>query len=154
MTDKVLIPAGIVDLVREGLRSQLAIAARQLTDVDGLSSTREHPERYTDPLLCLDALRAVMQEIGANRVDPQDDLQLDPQAHGWALAKLLADEVSSHKDMLRDRDLDDERRRELSREMNALIAIALELLLRIQAMLLHPAGPKNGCQGGAYAGFL
>jgi hypothetical protein len=140
MIDGVLIPAEAVDLLRDGLRNQIVGAAQDLADSGSLLSAAEHSERLTDPLRYIDAQRALMEEIGWSRTEPPSDLHLDPQAHGWALSNLLADEISAHGAMLRDTATDDEQRRELAGDIRALIVIALDLLLRIQARLLHPVG--------------
>jgi hypothetical protein len=153
MIDDVLIPSEVIDLLRDGLRSQIAKAAQDIANTDGLLSAAEHSERYTEPLRRIDALRAVMEEVGWDRAEPQSDLRLDPLTHGWALSALLADEVSSHAAMLRD-PANDEQRDELTRDIRALTVIALDLLLRLQAKLLCPARLERRCRDETYAGPL
>ena len=146
------IPAELVDLLRDGLRSRLAVAAQQIADADGKLDTREHPERYQDPLGRIDVLRALLEEIGW--CNPPNDLHVDLQTHGWALIEALGDEVGFHADALRDIAQEDERRETTARNMGALTALALTVLLRFQAQLLRVAKRRGPCATEAYAGFL
>jgi hypothetical protein len=146
------IPAELVDLLRDGLRSRLAVAAQQIADADGKLDAREHPERYQDPLGRIDALRALLEEIGW--CNPPNDLHVDLQTHGWALIEALGDEVGFHADALRDIAQEDERRETTARNMGALTALALTVLLRFQAQLLRVAKHRGPCATEAYAGFL
>ncbi|HZL49233.1 MAG TPA: hypothetical protein VFC30_09500 [Solirubrobacteraceae bacterium] len=131
----VLVPAEMVDPVRDGLRSQIVVAAQQLATADEPWDAREHPERYQDPLRYMDAVRALLEEIGRSRAtsDLSDDLQIDLRVHAWALIEALRDQISVHEDMLRDISQEDERRAAVTREMNALMILALTVLLRTQA---------------------
>ncbi len=119
----VVIPAEVVDLLRDGLRGQIASAAQRITIAAGQLDEREHPERYQDPLRCIYALHGLMEEIGWST--PPNDLQVDLETHAWALIEALRDQVSVHANMLRESDQDDERREVLTREMNALNTLAL-----------------------------
>ncbi len=139
--DNVFIPAQAVDLVRDGLRSQIALAAQHVTSAEEKLGAREHPERYQDPLRCIDALRALLEEIGWST--PPSDSQADLRIHGWALTEALQDQVSVHADMLRDLDQNDERRQVLTRDMNALTALALIVLLRTHARILRTATAQS-----------
>ncbi len=136
MMSTVVIPAEMVDLLRDGLRSQIAILAQWVTHADEREGGREHPERYQDPLRCQDAMRALLEEIGSST--PPSDLKVDLQTHAWALLEGLGDQLSVHADMLRDLHLNDERREILTREMNPLSSLALIVLLRAQAHILRP----------------
>jgi hypothetical protein len=129
----------VVDLLRDGLRGQIAIVAQQIADAEELEGEREHFEPYQDLLTCLDALRALLQEIGWST--PPSDLQVDLKTHAWALIEALRDQISVHGDMLRDSGLDDERRAILTREMNPLSTLALTVLLRTQARIMRPTAP-------------
>ncbi len=144
------IPAELVELLRDGLRSQIASAAQQLAGADGLLDAKEHPERYQDPLRRMDALRALLQEIGWST--PPSDLRIDLQTHGWALIEALGDEVGFHADALREIDRDEERRESTARNMGALTALALTVLLKIQAQILRTAKLRNRRADEAYAG--
>jgi len=126
----------MVDLLRDGLRSQIAILAQWITHADEREGGREHPERYQDPLRCQDAMRALLEEIGSST--PPSDLKVDLKTHAWALLEGLQDQLSVHADMLRDSHLNDERRAILTREMNPLSSLALLVLLSTQAQVLRP----------------
>ena len=134
----VVIPAEVIELLRDGLRSQIAIVAQRIARAEELEGQRGHFEPSKDLLTCLDALRALLQEIG--RRTPPSDLNVHLETHAWALLEALRDQVSVHGDMLRDPDLDDERRAILTREMNPLSTLALDVLLRTQAQILRPTG--------------
>jgi hypothetical protein len=142
MTDVVLIPAQAVDLLRDGLRSRIAVAAQHVTGADEKLGAREHPERYQEPLRCMDALRALLEEIGWST--PPSDPQVDLRVHGWALIEALQDQVGVHADMLRELDQDDERREVLTHDLDALRALALIVLLRTQARLLRTPTRQSG----------
>jgi hypothetical protein len=139
MMSTVVIPAEVVNLLRDGLRSQIASAAQAITSAAGQLDAREQPEREQDPLRCIYALRALMEEIGWS-TEPSD-LQVDLQIHAWALLEALQDQVSVHSNMLRESDQDDARREVLMREMNPLSTLALTVLLRTQAHILRPTAP-------------
>jgi len=139
MMSTVVIPAEVIDPLRDGLRGQIATVAQQMTHADELKGGREHPERYQDPLRYLDALRALLQEIDSST--PPSDLKADLETHAWALIQALQDQISVHGDMLRQLDLDDERRVILTREENLLRTLALTVLLRTQAQILRPTAP-------------
>jgi hypothetical protein len=132
----VVIPAEVVDLLRDGLRSQIAILAQCITRAHEREGGREHTERYQDPLRCQDAVRALLEEILWSA--QPSDLTVDLQVHAWALLEALQDQLSVHADMLRDPHLNNERREILNREMNPLSNLALTVLLRTQADILRP----------------
>jgi hypothetical protein len=137
----VVIPAELVDLLRDGLRGRLAVAAQQIANADGRVDAREHPERYRDPLLRIDALRALLEEIGWDT--PPGNLRIDLQTHGWALIESLGDEIDFYADTLREIDQDDEQHEAATRNMGALTALALTVMLRIQAQILRNAQPRR-----------
>ena len=137
----VVIPAEVVDLLRDGLRSQIAILAQWITRAHEREGGREHAERYQDPLRFQDAARALLEEI--RWATQPSDLAVDLQTHAWALLEALQDQLSVHADMLRDPHLNDERRETLNREMNSLSALALSVLLRTQAHTLRPMAPQE-----------
>jgi hypothetical protein len=146
----VLIPAELVDLLRDGLRSRLAVAAQQLATADGRLDAREHPERYQDPLRRIDALRALLEDVGWDT--PPSDLHIDLQTHGWALVEALGDEVSFHASALRETGQDDEQREATARNMGALTGLTLTVLLRIQAHILRTTKLRGRRADEAYAG--
>jgi hypothetical protein len=141
MMSTVVVTAEVVDLLRDGLRSQIAILAQWVTHADEREGGREHPERYQDPLRCQDAVRALLEEIGSST--PPSDLKVDLQTHAWALLEGLLDQLSVHADMLRDPHLNDERRWMVTREMNPLSTLALTVLLKTQAHILRPTAPEE-----------
>lgn len=146
----VLIQAELVDLLRDGLRGQLAVAAQRIASADERPDAREHPERFQDPLRCMDALRALMEDIGWSappddpRADPRADPRIDLRIHGWALTEALREQVSVHVDMLHDIDHADERRATVARDLSALSILALTVLLRTRADSLCGASPPAG----------
>lgn len=142
----VLIQAELVDLLRDGLRGQLAVAAQRIASADERPDAREHPERFQDPLRCMDALRALMEDIGwsAPPDDPRVDPRVDLRIHAWALTEALREQVSVHVDMLRDIDHADERRATVARDLSALSILALTVLLRTHADTLRGASPRAG----------
>ncbi|HEV2945461.1 MAG TPA: hypothetical protein VGX26_10145 [Solirubrobacteraceae bacterium] len=143
MTSTVLIPAEIVDLLRDGLRSQIALGAHDLKSAEEQLDAREHPERYQDPLRCMDALRALLDEIGWST--PASDRQVDLTIHGAALIDALQDQLSVHANMARDITQDDERREAIARDVNELTVLSLTVLLRTQARMLRAVEVQAGC---------
>jgi hypothetical protein len=143
MMSTVVIPTEVLDLVRDGLRSQVALAAQDVASADEELDAGRYPERYQDPLRCFDASRALLEKIGWST--PPSDLKLDPPAHlkvdldthGWALLEALQDQLSDHADKLRDIPGDDEWDKEhrdiVTRDMNALMSLAMIVVLRLQA---------------------
>ena len=96
---------------------------------------RAHPERYQDALRYMDALRALLEQIGWS--GPPSDPQVDLRAHGWALVEALQDQVNVHADLLRDIAQDNERRSAIARDMTGLTSLALAVLLKVQAQILR-----------------
>jgi hypothetical protein len=143
MTSTVLIPAEIVDLLRDGLRSQIALGAHDLESAEEQLDAREHPERYQDPLRCMDALRALLDEIGWST--PASDRQVDLTIHGAALIDALQDQLSVHANMARDIPQDDEQREAIARDVNVLTTLSLTVLLRTQARMLRGSEVQAGC---------
>jgi len=136
MMSTVVIPAEVVDLLRDGLRGQIASAAQRIINAAGQLDAREHPEREQDPLRCIYALNTLMEDIGWST--QPSDLQVDLQTHAWALIEALLDQVSVHANMIRESDQHDERREVLMREMIPLGILALIVLLKTQARILRP----------------
>jgi hypothetical protein len=128
MMSTVVIPAEVIDLLRDGLRGQIVSAAQRITIAAGQLDEREHPERYQDPLRCIHALNTLMEEIGWST--QPSDRRIDLQTHAWALIEALQDQLSVHANMIRESDQDDERREALMREMKPLGTLALIVLLR------------------------
>src|SRR5271155_405866 len=100
MMSTVVIPAEVVDLLRDGLRAQIASAAQRIISAAGQLDAREHPEREQEPLRCIFALRTLMDEIGWST--PPNDLRVDLQTHAWALLEALQDQLSIHANMIRE----------------------------------------------------
>jgi hypothetical protein len=132
----VVIAAEVVDLVRDGLRSQISLTGQHLASADETPCERECPERYQEPLECLDALRTLLDEIGWS--GSPSNLKIDLGTHAWALIQALQDQLSDYADKLRDLHPDDERREAIARKADQLTNLALIVLLRTQTQLLRP----------------
>jgi hypothetical protein len=137
ITDDVHIPTQAVELLRDGLRSRIALAAQSVSSAEGKSDAREHPERYHGPLRYIDSLRGLLEEIGWST--PPSGARVDLRLHGWALVEALQDQLSVHADMLSELDEDDdEQRHAIARDLGALTYLALDVLLRARAHALRP----------------
>ncbi len=136
ITDDVRIPTQAIELLRDGLRSRIALAAQSVSSAEGEPDAREHPERYCRPLRRIDALRALLEDIGWS--EPAGDARVDLRRHGWALIAALQDQVSVHADMLSELGEEDEQRHALARDLGSLSSVALDVLLREQARALRP----------------
>ncbi len=134
-TYTVLIPSELADPLRDGLRSQLAVAAQQIAGADEQLDPRAHVADYQDALRYMDALRALLEELGWSA--PPSARRLDLQTHGWALIEALRDQISVCTDMLRDIAPDGERRAAIARTMAELTSLALTILLETQAQILR-----------------
>ena len=134
INNKIRLPAETIDSLRDGLRGQLATAAQELTYADELSGGNEQPKRYEGPLRSIDALRALLEEIGWS--GPAGDLWVDLRLHGRALMLALEDQIGGHAELLRDSGQDDDRHETAVRNLHDLTALALVTLLRIQGHVL------------------
>jgi hypothetical protein len=135
--NKICLPVETIDSLRDGLRGQLATAAQELTYADELAGGSEHPGRYRGPLRSIDALRALLEEIGWS--GPPREVWIDLRLHGRALMLALEDQISGQTELLRDSGRDDPRREAIARNIDGLTALALVILLRTQAhALLSP----------------
>jgi hypothetical protein len=145
----------VADLVRDGLRSQISLAGAHVASADEQPYARRHPERYQHPLRRQDALRALLEEIGWSgspsdlEADPPSDLKIDLDTHAWALMEALQDQISDHADRLRDIDPDDERRDIVTCDMNALMSLAMIVVLKVQAGVLRPGAARVGMGSGS-----
>jgi glycine/D-amino acid oxidase-like deaminating enzyme len=140
-TCTVLIPPELLDPLRDGLFSQIAVAAQDIVSADEQMDARAHLERYQDALRYMDAVRALLEEIGWS--SPPSDPRVDPQIHGWALTEALRDQIDAHADMLRDIPQDGERRAAIARDMAGLTSLALTVLLKVQAQNLRAGLPST-----------
>jgi hypothetical protein len=137
----VLITAEVADLVRDGLRSQLARAAQDIADADGLTENREHSKNYQEPLRRMDAFRALLDDLGWNS-SSSADARIDLTAHEWALAQALQDEVNVLTDTLGDNFQDGKWRAGITRQLNALAPIC-QIVLTAKAGPPDPVDPRR-----------
>jgi hypothetical protein len=86
----VVVPAALIDLIRDGLRGQISVAAAELVDAEALGR-RGSPERYLRPLDSIGLLRALLDEVGWET--PAVDRQIDLDMHGWALVRSIDDRI-------------------------------------------------------------
>jgi hypothetical protein len=127
----VLVRHGVAETVRDGLRSQISNFARQVADADGLTAYQGHPERYQVPLQHMDALRALMDEMGWS--PSQEDVYIDLGRHEWALIQALQDQVSVLADILHEDPEESEFRAGISGQFQELVPLSLVVLLRSRA---------------------
>jgi hypothetical protein len=139
--NNVLITAEAADLVRDGLRSQLARAAQDIADADGLTENREHAKNYQEPLRRMDAFRALLDDLGWNSSSPAD-VSVDVTAHEWALAQALQDEVAVLEDTRSDNFQDDKWRAKITKQLNALAPIC-QIVLKPEASPADPVDPRR-----------
>ncbi len=130
-TREVLIRHGLAELVRDGLRSQISNFARQVADTDGLTANHGHPERYQVPLKHLDALRAVMDDIGWDA--SEEDVYIDLGRHEWALVQALQDQVAVLTDVLHENPEESEFIAGITGQFQELLPLSLLVLLRSRA---------------------
>jgi hypothetical protein len=148
-TYAVLVPSELVNPVRDGLRSQLAVAAQQIAGADEQVDAQAHIADYQDALRYMDALRALLEELGWST--PPSARRLDLQTHGWALIEALGDQINVHTDMLRDIAQDGERRAAIARTVTELTSLALTVLLETQAQILRAGTRQARYSDGACA---
>jgi hypothetical protein len=87
----VVVAATLIDLIRDGLRGQISVAAGQLVDAELQLGAREHPERYREPLAAIDSLSGLLEQIGWSTPAAEERIDLD--LHGWALLQGIDDRV-------------------------------------------------------------
>jgi hypothetical protein len=86
-----VVPAALIDVLRDGLRGQISVAATLLVEAEVQLGAREQPHRYRQPLESIDSLRALLEEIGWDT--PPTDQRLDLDRHGWALVRGIEDRI-------------------------------------------------------------
>jgi hypothetical protein len=149
----ILIHAEMIDSLRDGLRGRLATAAQELTYADELAGGSEHPERYLGPLRYIDALRALLDEIGWS--GPASDLRIDLRTHDRALLLALDDQISGQADLLRDSVRADRQRESVAFKMNGLLALAFVALMKTRMQIPLAGTRPICCPGGeSRAGYL
>jgi hypothetical protein len=129
------IPPELLDPLRDGLRSRIAVAAQLIVSADAQREARACVDHYQEALRSMDALRTLLEEIGWNA--PPGDPRVDLQIHHWALIEALRDQVDTHVDMFRDIPQEDERRAAMTSVMTELTSLALSVLLEAQAQILY-----------------
>jgi len=131
----IAVQAGAIGLLREGLIDQIALSAQQIAQADELAGSRERPELYRRPLRQIDALRALIEQIGWEG-EPAEEA-VDLAIHGWALTQAICSQATAIADMLAEVEHDDQTRREqnlapqlpnLLRDGMALSDLAREIL--------------------------
>jgi hypothetical protein len=129
---RLLIGDAVAQLVRDGLRSQIATTSQWITEAEALSGGREHPKRFRDPLDDQDSLRALMDTLGWEKASDggSEYIEIDLFTHLWALLEALQDQVTAHINQLRDAEGNTERQTKLTTALTELTALSLTVLLK------------------------
>jgi hypothetical protein len=132
LSNRLLISDAVAQLIRDGLRGQIATTSQWVTHAESLSGGREHPERFQAPLADQDALRALMEKLGWKKASDRgrEYIEIDLRAHLWALLEALQDQITSHIDQLRDCGDDTKREAKLKAALTELTALSLTVLLK------------------------
>ena len=121
----------IADLVRDGLRSQIANAAQLIVNANDLTDARQNPDRYREPLRHIDALQALMNELGWEA--SSENAAVDLSRHEWALTCALRDEISVLPSLIRENWEETEFRETTEAQLRELIPFTLTVLLELLA---------------------
>jgi len=132
LSNRLLISDAVAQLIRDGLRGQIATTSQWVTHAESLSGGREHPERFQAPLADQDALRALMEKLGWKKAADRgtEYIEIDLRAHFWALLEALQDQITTQTDQLRDSGGDTEREAKLKTALTELTALSLTVLLK------------------------
>jgi hypothetical protein len=133
----VVVPTALIDLIRDGLRGQISVAAAELVEAEVLGG-RGAPERYLRPLESIGLLRALLDEIGWDT--PTADRHIDLDIHGWALIQSLDDRVQVLIDRFAESDRHD------SSDAQPRVALASEASELCKLALATMMGLGHGAQ--------
>jgi hypothetical protein len=132
--DKIYVAAGAVVPLREGVLSQIATNASEISEAKVIANVEAHPERILDPLDRIDLLRSLLRII---EWDSQPDSKLvDLDAHSWAISVGLQDAIEAYTDALKELSRNDERHSLFEGYLDELTPLALTVLLKVQAQAL------------------
>ncbi|HWY19218.1 MAG TPA: hypothetical protein VNY27_10975 [Solirubrobacteraceae bacterium] len=100
MSAWLIVPAGMVGLLREGLHSEIEAAVQLIAPVVEAPDRDEHPERYRVPLARLDAARALLDLVGWSSAGPPVDVRVDLREHHRVLLRALRSELLIEEEAL------------------------------------------------------
>jgi DNA-binding XRE family transcriptional regulator len=102
MTSTLVVPAGMVAYLRDGLLSGIVDAASDVQDAGTLTEKMSKPGWYQEPLAFFDRHRLLMDLIGWEDTDTQVDVQIDLQEHRGAVLEALWSRLNYTDDELRE----------------------------------------------------
>ncbi|HEY4896051.1 MAG TPA: hypothetical protein VII01_08170 [Solirubrobacteraceae bacterium] len=85
MSAMLVVPAGMVGHLRDGLQAELGSAGADIEQVTAKAGRERRPESYREPLERLDGARALLDVIGWSATDPPVEVQVDLREHRRAL---------------------------------------------------------------------
>ena len=138
LSNRLLISDAVAQLIRDGLRGQIATSSQWVTYAESLSGGREHPERFQAPLAEQDSLRALMDVLGwqESAEAASEYFAIDLRTHSWALLEALQDQITSHTEQLRDTQIETGRKTEITTALTELTALSVTLLLKAESQRL------------------
>lgn len=102
MTSTLVVPAGMVTYLRDGLLSEIVDATSNLHNAGTRTTTMSKPGWYREPLAFFDRHRVLMDLIGWEYTDTQADVQIDLQEHREAVLEALRARLNYTDDELQE----------------------------------------------------
>lgn len=118
------IPAELVRTLRMGLHSELGGAAQDIERVSDRYGRHRHPEWYEEPLAKLDAVRALLDEVGWGEPSEPTDIEVSLAKHQCALLSALRSQACIHQDMIEEAELVDRERAKQGKPPKGPVTIA------------------------------
>jgi hypothetical protein len=98
---RIAVPALIVRLLRCAVLSELGAVASLIGQASMELEKEKHPELFEEPVVHLDAYRALLDVIAWGEPPEEHALEIDLDAHRWALVTALEARLEIERDYLR-----------------------------------------------------
>jgi 16S rRNA C967 or C1407 C5-methylase (RsmB/RsmF family) len=93
MSNTLIVPAEILDLLRSGLHIELGDVAEAISEATDGRERQAHPEWFAELFDRFDAIRALQQVAGWSTSDPDQEVEVDLDAHRDELLAALTSQL-------------------------------------------------------------
>lgn len=105
------IPAETAAILRSALLTEMGDPAERLSDATLAAGKEQHPEWFSQPLSEIDELRAALDTLGWSQPQTHARVEIDLDAHRWAIAKALETQLEVERSYM---ESDDAHERQLA----------------------------------------
>jgi len=135
--------------LRNGLHNALGQATQDVSLVTDRGGRERHPEWYVQPLERLEGVRALLDLVGWAEIGPPAAVQVDLDAHRWALMSALEIALIVGGDDVEEAGKVDAQRAERGQAPKRDVTLVRVLALREFISTVEEQASALGAQGGA-----